>query len=282
MEDWKKFYAAQSLVTDPVEYKDLYDNIPGDIPSLCTVIQGLLLHLFWAPDYGVSLSDERKREVTIRKITRQLARILELADLPLTRGRTVKKRLIGTCRDYSVLLTSFLRHKGIPARLRTGFAAYLKPGIFEEHYLCQYWNDAQNRWITVDTQLDEDHCKKLNIRFDPCDVPEDQYWLAGKAWQMSRQGEISPGLFGILDNRGMWFVGGAVIHDMLALNKIESQPWDIWPLMPYNQQKEFSPDYLSNLDRIAALTGGMSPGFAEVRSFYQTETKLQPPYGWEP
>jgi hypothetical protein len=282
MEDWKKYYAAQSVVTEPGEYKSLYDNLPNDISSLCKVIQGLLVHLYWAPDYGISLSDERKAEVKIRKTTRQLTRILELADLPLAIGRPVEKRMVGTCRDYAVLLISFLRHKGIPARMRAGFATYLKPGSYENHYLCQYWNDAQSRWIMVDAQLDENHCRSLNIRFDPCDLPEDQFFLTGKAWQMCRQGKTDPEKFGILDFRGMWYIGGGVIHDMLALNNIESQPWDIWQLMPYYQQKEYPPDYLGILDHIAALSGEMLPSFTEVRSFYQTETKLQPPSGWEP
>jgi hypothetical protein len=282
MEEWQKYYADQSLVTDPCEYQGLYNILPGDISSLCTIIQGLLVHLYWAPAYGLSLSDERKSEVKIRKTTRQLARILDLADLPLATGRPVEKRMVGTCRDYAVLLTSFLRNKGIPARMRTGFAAYLKPGTYEEHYLCQYWNAAQNRWIMVDAQLDEIHCKSLNIRFDPCDLPEDQFWLAGKAWKSCRQGQVNPELFGILNFRGLWFIGGAVIHDMLALNKIESHPWDIWQLMPYAQQKDYLPDYLGILDHIATLCARMSPDFSETRLLFQTEPRLQPPSGWEP
>jgi hypothetical protein len=282
MEDWGNYYAAQSVVTDPGLYKDLYDTLPDDIPALCAVIQGLLLHLYWGPAYGVNISDDRKAEVEIRKVTRQLVRILELASLPLTTGRTAEKRMIGTCRDYSVLLTSFLRHKGIPARLRAGFVPYLKPGRYENHYLCQYWNTTQNRWITIDAELDEIQREALNIRFDTCDIPGDRFLLAGQVWQMCRRGETDPELFGILDLRGMWFVGGIVVHDILALNKIESHPWDTWPLMPYYEQKDYSLDYLSILDHMADLSGSMSPSFNDVRSFYQTETKLQPPSYWEP
>ncbi len=73
-----------------------------------------------------------------------------------------------------------------------------------------------------------------------------------------------------------------MIFDMLALNKVESQPWDIWQSMPGYQQKEYVPEYLAFMDLIAALTAGLSPGFAEVRLLYQTEKRLQPPSGWEP
>jgi hypothetical protein len=282
MDDREKIYASQSIVTDPGRYKDLYDSLPDDIPALCTITQGLVLHLFWGPAYNMNIPDDRKDEVKIRKTTRQLERILELADSPLTIGRKVEKRIIGTCRDFATLLTSFLRHKGIPARIRAGFAPYLKPGRYENHYLCQYWNAAQNRWINVDAQLDEIQLKALNFRFDPHDLPEDQFWFAGQAWQACCQGKQDPELFGIVDNRGLWFVGGILIHDMLALNKIESQPWDIWPLMPYYKQKDYPPEYLNILDQIAALSGSMFPNFDDVRSFYQRETKLQPPPDWKP
>jgi hypothetical protein len=93
---------------------------------------------------------------------------------------------------------------------------------------------------------------------------------------------LDPELFGIVDTRGLWFVGGIMIHDMLALNKIESQPWDIWPLMPGYKQKDYPPDYLNILDQIAALSGRMYPNFNEVRSFYQTVKELQPPSDWKP
>jgi hypothetical protein len=166
--------------------------------------------------------------------------------------------------------------------LRAGFAPYLKPGRYENHYLCQYWNASQNRWITVDAQFDDVQRKALNICFDPYDLPEEQFWLAGQAWQECRRGKIDPELFGILDFRGLWFVGGIVIHDVLALNKIEPHPWDIWPLMPHYQQKDYSLDYLSILDNMAALSHSMSPSFNEIRSFYRTEAKLQPPSDWEP
>jgi hypothetical protein len=282
MEDWSKYFATQSAVTGPGRYKDLYDNLPDEIPALCRVVQGLLLHLHWAQAYGVNLPDQRKTEVKLRRVTRQLAHILELDNSPLITARPLEKRLVGTCRDYAALLTSFLRHKGIPARMRVGFATYFTPGRYEDHYLCQYWNKSENRWILVDAQLDDFQCRALKISFDPCDLPEGLFWPGGKAWHQCRQGQVDPETFGIFDIQGLWFIGCDLIFDALALNKIESHPWDIWPLTPEYRQKEFHGQYLFIMDHIADLTGRLAPGFAEVRLFYQTEKKLQPPPDWEP
>ena len=282
MEDWKDFYSTQSIVTDPGRYKELYQDLPDDIPSLCKVAQGLILHMHWAQAYGQNPSDQRKTEVRIRQADRQLARILELQDSPLTEPRPPEKKIIGTCRDYAAMLVSFLRYKGIPARMRVGFATYFTPGRFEDHYLCQYWNEAENRWMVVDAQLDELQHKALNTKFDPCDVPEGMFLPGGRAWQLCREGKEDPETFGIFNIKGMWFVGCDTIFDIMSLNKIESHPWDIWPMMPKYQQTKFPDDYLTAMDHIAELTGSLNPGFAEVRLLYQTGKRLQPLEGWKP
>ncbi len=282
MEDWTQYYATQSIMSDPGQYKELYDGLPDDIPSLCKVIQGLVLHMHWAQAYGQNPPDTRKTEVRIRQADRYLARIRELDSAPLTTERPPEKKIIGTCRDYAALLTSFLRHRGVPARMRVGFATYFTPGRYEDHYLCQYWNEAENRWILTDAQLDDLQRKTLNIRFDPNDLPEGIFLPGGKAWQVCREGKADPELFGIFNIKGMWFVGCDMVYDTMSLNKIESHPWDIWAMMPKYQQTEFPGPYLAAMDHIAELTGVLDPGFAEVRRLYQTEKKLQPPPGWEP
>jgi hypothetical protein len=282
MEEWQRYYATQSIVTDPGVYKELLSDLPDDIPSLCRAIQGLFLHRWWTEQYCVNISEAQKEEIKIRKLTRQLKRILELEDSPLTTARRPDRRLVGTCRDYAAVLTSFLRHKGISARMRVGFATYLNPGQYIDHYLCQYWNAAQKQWLLVDSQIDDLQRRTMHITFDTCNVAEDLFVTAGKAWQLSREGKVDPDLFGIFEVRGLWFIGCDMVLDTMSLNKIESHPFDIWPLMPSYGQKDYSKEYLNVMDTIAAITGTFVPDFAKVRSLYQSDKKLQPPLGWEP
>ena len=282
MENWKEYYAAQSIVTAPGRYEYLYKDLPDDISSLCRIIQGFVLHMHWVQAYGQNPSDERKTEVRIRQADRFLARALELHEAPLTEVRPHEKKVIGTCRDYAALLVSILRHKGIPARMRVGFATYFTPGRYEDHYLCQYWHEKENRWVVVDAQLDELMINALKVTFNPCDVPDGLFLPGGKAWQLCRQGKTDPEYFGIFNIKGMWFVGCDMVFDAMSLNKIESQPWDIWPMMPEYQQTVYPDEYLAAMDHIAELTSGLEPGFAEVRLLYQTQEKLQPPKNWKP
>ena len=165
--------------------------------------------------------------------------------------------------------------------MRVGFAKYFTPGHFEDHYLCQYWHEVENRWIIVDAQLDDFQRKALSIQFDPCDVPEGLFLPGGKAWQICREGQADPESFGIFNIKGMWFIGCDLVFDAMSLNKIESHPWDIWPMIPKYQQTVFTKDYLTDMDDIAAITGGLDPGFAELRLLYQTQKTLQPPKNWK-
>jgi hypothetical protein len=263
-------------MTDPGEHAHLFDGLPTEIPALCQVVQGLLLHIFWAERYGVELSEERKREVEIRLVSHMLARVRELDDRPLTVERSLERKLVGNCRDFSVLLCAMLQYQGVPARARCGFGAYFTPGKYEDHWVCEYWNGDEERWVMVDAQLDALQRQVLGIPFDPCDVPRDQFLAGGKAWHMCRAGEADPDHFGIFDLHGMWFIRGDLVRDLLALNKIEVLPWDGWGLIA-KEERDLSADDMALLDRIAELTQVDEPSFDEVRAIYEGTARLRAP-----
>lgn len=68
---------------------------------------------------------------------------------------------------------------------------------------------------------------------------------------MCRDGEEDPEKFGIFDMRGMGFILGNLIRDLLALNKIEILPWDPWGMM-VEKDGEPPKENLKLLDQIAA------------------------------
>lgn len=271
------FYSEHGEITDPGPLAAVLDGVPGDRDGLARLVQGLVLHVFWAERYGAKLDETRKREVTLRKVERMLRRILELDPRPLTEARPLGRRLVGNCRDHSVLACAVLRHQGIPARARCGFADYFRPGTYEDHWVCECWDRHDGRWLMFDPQLDETQLKVLDIDFDPLDMPSGRFVPAGRAWQMCRGGDEDPEKFGIFDMRGAPFVAGNVVRDFLALNKVELLPWDQWGLM--------SPvaEHSAMLDRLAELSLGGNEAFAELRRAYLSEPELcGPPEGWAP
>ncbi|MEW5717487.1 MAG: transglutaminase-like domain-containing protein [Chloroflexota bacterium] len=271
-----EFYAAHGVMTDPRAPARLFGDLPRDVAALCKIVQGLMVHIFWAERYGLVLPDERKNEVQIRPVARKLARILELDPRPLTEPRTLDRKLVGNCRDFTVMLVAMLQHQGVPARARCGFGTYFLPNHYEDHWVGEFWDAAQNRWILVDAQLDAFQRDALTINFDPLDVPRDQFIVGGKAWQMCRAGQADPNAFGIFNMHGLWFVRGDFIRDVAALNQMELLPWDCWGLIDIGNRNETAEE-LAFLDRVAALTTGDVPEFDAVRALYESDERLRVP-----
>ena len=270
------FYSTFGSITDPGDLGDLLDNLPTDVAGLCRVVQGLVLHIFWADRYGVQLSPARQEEVQLRFVRPQLQRLVELDPRPLTEARSPETRLVGNCRDFSTLLTAMLRRQGVPARARCGFGAYFMPGHFEDHWVCEYWNADEKRWVLVDAQLDALQREKLGITFDVLDVPRDAFIVGGQAWQMCRSGKADPDAFGIFNMKGLWFVRGDFVRDVAALNKVETLPWDGWGLADAGDE-DLTPNDYALLDRLAELTAGDVPEFDTVRALYDSDPRLRVP-----
>lgn len=271
-----EFYATPSPMTDPGPYASQLRALPKDVESLCKIVQGLIIHIYWAEQYGVKHTPGRQAEVQLRSICKQLDRIMELDPKPLTEARDPDRRLVGNCRDFTNLLTTMLRQHGIPARARCGFARYFDPSQYIDHWVCEYWNANQNRWVLVDAQMDALQTNALHLSFDPLDVPRDQFIVGGKAWQLCRSGQADPQTFGIMQLRGLWFVRGDFVRDVAALNKMELLPWDAWALADGLTDEVAEAD-LTFLDGLAELTSGDVPDFETVRKLYLEDDRLTVP-----
>jgi hypothetical protein len=167
-----------------------------------------------------------------------------------------------------------LQSQGIPARPRCGFATYFEPGLYIDHWVCEYWNEAEQRWIFVDAQLDVVQQNILKTTFNTLDVPRDQFIVGGAAWKMCRGGQADPDRFGIFDMHGMDFVKGDFLRDVAALNKMELLPWDCWGMI-LTEHDTLPPDDLSMLDQLAELTYTDAPAFDTVRQIYESDPRLR-------
>lgn len=276
--DMLTYYTQPGPTTEPGPYAHLFDGLPTDIPSLVKTLQGMMVHIFWAGSYGLELTDERKAEVNLRTVEKKLARILELDDQPLTEARSHDRKLVGNCRDFSVMMAAILRHQGVPARARCGFGTYFIPGHYEDHWVVEYWNAAQSRWVLVDAQLDALMQDALKLDFDPLDTPRNRFIVGGDAWQLCRRGEANPDDFGIFEWHGLEFVRGDLLRDFLAFSKVEILPWDGgWGYLIELSPEQVEPVY-ALMDRVAALT--LADDFAAIRALYEEDASFHPPAEW--
>lgn len=271
------YYSSPGAMTDPDKYSHLLEKIPVDIREICSLVQNNLLHVFWAERYGRVISEDEKLTLNLRPVARKFEVLHQTNSSPLTTPRSVDHRQIGNCRDFTVMLVSILRHLGVPARARCGFATYFLSNHYEDHWVCEYWNEFENRWVFVDAQLDEFQCDELNIDFDPIDVPRGQFIVAGKAWKMCRQGQTSPQQYGIFDMHGWWFIWGNVVRELLAINKIELLPWDVLPAIMTHELSDPLPTdpELAFYDGIAALTMAGDLAFPSLRAISELDPRFQ-------
>lgn len=266
------YYKAQGKITDPKEYTYLLDNLPTDIPELCKVVHGVITHRNETDLYGLELTEQRKQEGETRYVSLILKRITEYDSSPLTQKRPPEKRFSGTCRDFAILLCAILINQGIPARLRCGFAAYFTKGVYDDHWVCEYWKEKESRWVLADPEIDEVYKKKYNFTVDIYDLPRDQFLVAGQAWKACNERLLNPELFGVLSIgiKGKWFILNNVVRDLAALNKIEVLPWDEWGLAD-KKFETLTDDEIKLIDKIAEVTLPETENFSEIQNLFQDE-----------
>jgi hypothetical protein len=270
-----EWYQEQSVMTDPGRCAYLYEALPEGVPELCRVVQGLLLHVFHTERYGVTLTEQRKKEVRLREVEDILQRAMELDDRPLIEPRDPENRVISHCRDYAVLLCSFLRHKAIPARVRAGFATYFEE-LHQSHWICEYWSEDRKQWVIVDAQLDAIQVKYYEIGFDPLHVPAGKFLYAGQEYELTRKNRNAMSRLdadGLED--GFYTIRRSLIQDLAAINKVEVEVWDVNGFMDINERRNSEASAL--LDRIAKITTSPDDRLLELRAIYEEHNELQIP-----
>jgi hypothetical protein len=283
------YYAQHGPMTDPGSYAGLFDALPADPAALCDVVQGIMAVDMWTTLGVLQVSDERRAEANVRGVREKLRRIMALDDHPLAVERPMERRLLGNCRNLSLMLCAMLRHHGIPARIRVGFDA-MDPQHHRDHWVCQYWWAAEERWVMADMWMygfyRDMHLLPppaqealAAIEMDPLDLRSDQFITGGQAWQRCRAGEDAThyGIEG--DLWGLWFVRDNMQRDMVALNKVEVLPWDNWGCVSGSQDNPVGEE-LERLDRMAALTVDADAAFGDMRALYEATPALHPPAAW--
>jgi hypothetical protein len=215
-------YTDQTPYSDPGAYAALFDALPADIPSLTAVIRNLVIHYRGG---GIEFAGDRYEEINHRWVEAMLATDQKRNGTALAVPREPVDRIVGCCRDYTLLTVSALRHKGIPARSRIGFASYFADGFNHDHVVAEYWNG--DRWVMVDAQLDP----AGDWGFDPQDMAPGWFRSAAEVWLGYRSGVLDGDDFGVdpaLPLRGGWFIHNYVFFQLSHLQGDELLLWDGW------------------------------------------------------
>lgn len=276
------FYRTQSAFSDPGPLAHRYADLPVDPAQLARIARDLMIHRMEGKLFGLAIPDERMHhDAETRYLDDILQLTVERDDAPLTRRREPADRFVGVCRDFELLYCSFLRHAGIPARLRCGFADYFgSPERYGDHVVTEYWDQERGGWLMADAQLtDPVVADALGVDFDPMDVPRDRFLVAGAAWQAVRAGQANPLMFGHWRPErplvGEWFVVGSVRLDLAALNNVETLLWDVWGAGA-GSDAEMTDAIRELYDEVAKVTADQVP-FDTARALYEDDDRLRTP-----
>ena len=281
------YYRQPAEITNLEKYSGFLDWLTCDPRAISQVVQGLLIHDMWIEGYGAKHKKAQEYQQKTAYMEDLLDKAMELNSCSLAIPRAPEKRVICCCREFTTLMCAILRHKGIPARSRCGFASYFDESeINYDHWACEYWSQENKRWVMADPQIDPLQQSTCNMKCNPLDLKCDEFLVAGKAWQLCRTEQYDPQKFGLENTFGLWFVRGNLLRDFAALNKIETVPylvrvenelnWNSWKLIS-KKDEDLTEEELTLLDTIAELSINPNLNFNIIKKLFIEDKRLQPP-----
>ncbi len=196
-----EFYKQTSSYTDLGLYRDFAKNLPDDIVELCQLQRNQIIHpiafknkeirnsknCFWGDMTQISDMRLLREDDILPNSISMLAELMR-RDNAYSHNREAKDKIFVTCRGQALLLAAILKAKGIPARVRSGFAEYpCNNGYYWDHWITEYYNSKDNKWILVDA----DCCSNDNINFDIYNIPQDKFLTVERAWLEFREKGIT-------------------------------------------------------------------------------------------
>jgi hypothetical protein len=208
-------YTGLSRLTDPGPNVYMLIDLPDDITSICDIANVQLLHYRMLSQRKIPMA-ERKTAFADHDIKDILDTLRVKGVQTLSLDRTLENRVNGGCTKESIFLTSLLRYKGIPARIRLGYLTNLyrgdkavefwqnvnqyerieplDPHIYDsltlsnadvnrsiEHWITEYWDNKTGKWRILDARPEflEAHGVELEVQYHLKENENFEY-----AWQV--------------------------------------------------------------------------------------------------
>lgn len=246
----------------------------SDITELQRLASGLVFHYRATGDPAASgFGTERLAEIDLRYAEEQLARLAELREGPLEVQRTPTERILGCCRDFTLLYVSLARRAGVPARSRVGFAGYFDDGWWIDHVVAEVWDTDAERWRLVEPQLREGFVDPATgAPLDLIDVPRDRFLTGDEAWLAARAGRIDPERCVVAPElelpalRSWQYLAHNLVLDLVSRAGHEALLWETWGVLDEFMHEAPDAALAADLDRIAARLADPAVTLDEVRA----------------
>ena len=281
----REHYLLFSTFTNPGLYKVLLAELPDDIRELGLLIRQNFVHrttLAWGntkSNEDLRFGDMNKmpwwRQPEDDNLTTTAAMLAELYrrdERGLVADRKVEDRLVLTCRYDSLLVVSILKAKGIPARVRSGFAPYFIAGKSIDHWITQYWSDIEHRWVTIDVDGSISH----NGNFDAYDISENAFDWSAQAWLDVRQGKTAPDYFwNAGDFSGLMPIAWELFYDFHCLMNNEIVYYHHPKMVCYENFPKLTDEQLKDIDDLANLLLNPDDNCDELLKVWETDKEFR-------
>jgi len=266
------FYRQYSLFTDPGEYDYLYKNLPDSLPELCSLIKAQFIHpLSELPQYRDQIPKERWNETEKYSTVKSVLQGLQsYGSRGFVKDRKPENRLVLGCRENAIVLASVLKYKGIPARIRFGHAAYLIPGFYVNHTICEVWNNIEKRWMFVDPST------------NMIDFSREIFALGNDSWFKLQNDEINPALYGIpgkySDKNGLVSIAGMICSDLASVLGNEYTIYEYASIVDYayNNNTKLPEEQMKILNKISKLMQSFdAENLTKLREIYHNTPQIQ-------
>ncbi len=264
------FYTRYGKNTDPGEFAYLYAGLPESLEDLCKLSKKQLIHPAEVEKYAAVLPEGRTREdADFYSVNDMLAELVRRNPQGLTRERAPAERLVLSCRFHAMLLASMMKSRGIPARVRVGFAGYLAPesGKHYDHWITEIWNERESRWMFVDPDV-----QRIDLN---------EFELARDVWLDAKAGKVDPQKYGFHVWWGREYIVGNLCHDMFANLNNELIYWQ-GPNLFYKDVEQLSAEDTAFVDRLAHLLKHPEENLNELTRLASEDEQLQDIRGTAP
>lgn len=194
----QEYYLNFSTFTNPGPYQSFFRELPDDIRSLGDVINHQIIHRVTLKEGNTNANKDKRYgdmnefpwhrlvcdDDILPNVVSMVAELLRLDSRGFQLDRKVENKIVVTCRYNAILMASILKSKGIPCRVRAGFAPYFSE-ISGDHWINQYWNETLHAWVTFDSDGFLDF-----LPFDQYDIPKDMFDWAPEVWTGIRNGSF--------------------------------------------------------------------------------------------
>ena len=158
------FYKQTSLYTYLGEYTEFAKSLPDNINELCILQRKQIIHpvvfkepnirekenCFWGNMTEIPTTRLNYEDDLFPTAISMISELLRKDNCYSLTREAVNKIHI-TCRGQAILLASILKAKGFSARVRSGFAPYIKyDGINYDHWITEYYDEKNMCWKLVD------------------------------------------------------------------------------------------------------------------------------------